>query len=198
MTDHSIPFTIDSMRVPDIPDCIAIEQAAYFPANPQRDYAYEIEHNRIAHYFVLRFHPQAHLNATATDLSATIIGVGGFWLMADELHIITIATHPKWQRLGLGEWLLLALLEEGQTMGSQHATLEVRPSNTTAIALYQKHNFQEVGRRSTYYGDNGEDALILTTPSFHVLDYQAMLTQRKTKLLKRLAQIKMDKNRRTN
>ncbi len=122
-----------------------------------------------------------------------MVGVGGFWLIAAELHIISVAVHPDWQGLGLGEVLLLTLLEAGLSMKAKTATLEVRPSNQSALTLYQKYNFQEEGRRAHYYGNNGEDALILTTPALNLPGYQAMLTRRKTKIFARLSKINVDK-----
>ena len=113
--------------------------------------------------------------------------------MADEAHISTIAVHPDWRGLGLGEWLLLALLEAGQVLGAETATLEVRPSNEPALALYQKYQFEEVGRRPRYYSDNDEDALIFTTPPLALPDYQAMLAQRKIALFERLLKIEGNK-----
>src|SRR6185503_1797491 len=121
---------------------------------------------------------------------STVIGLTGFWLMGDEAHISTIAIHPDWRGLGLGEWLLLTLIEVAQALDAQTATLEVRPSNHSALALYQKYKFEQVGRRPRYYSDNNEDALILTTPPLTLPDYQAMLSQRKVALFQRLAKIK--------
>jgi ribosomal-protein-alanine N-acetyltransferase len=183
------------MTLTDIPAVTAVEQAAY-PTWPQKAYDQELIHNRLAHYFVLRtslLNPYDRSSKPVANAPPTTLGVGGFWLIADEAHIITIAVHPHWQGLGLGEWMLLALIEKGQSLEAKIATLEVRPSNHVAISLYQKYKFQEVGRRRGYYSDNGEDALILTSPSLLLLDYQAMLAQRKTQLLRRLAQIKIDK-----
>ena len=185
MSQPHILFKIDSMTLADIPFVTAIEQAAYPRTPPKRDYFYELERNPLAHYFVLRLQ-----NATLPD---TIIGAGGCWLMTTELHILTIAIHPKWQGLGLGEWLLLNLLENGLALGAHLATLEVRPSNTTALALYKKYRFQQAGQRPGYYSDTQEDALILTTPVIHSQKYQAMLAQRKNQLLERLAKIQVDK-----
>lgn len=187
VNEHVLPFRIEPMRPADIPQVIAIEQASYTMRWPQKAYDYELQQNELAHYFVLR--------PAAPDLSEKPdpIGLGGFWLMADEAHINTLAIHPAWRRLGLGEWFLLTLLEQAQALGAKVATLEVRPSNRAALSLYQKYNFQEVGRRPGYYSDNGEDALILTSSPLSSLDYQAMLRQRKAALLQRLAEIEVDK-----
>ena len=178
------------MRLPDIPQVINIDRLSYSMTWPQRAYDYELQQNKLAHYFVLR---TVSSRSDGPESSSTIIGLGGFWMMADEAHLTTIAIHPHWRRLGLGEWMLITLLEKGQALGARVATLEVRPSNHRALSLYQKYNFQAVGRRLHYYNDNGEDALIFTTPPLVLPDYQAMLRQRKAVLVQRLAKIKVDK-----
>ena len=62
----------------------------------------------------------------------------------------------------VGAALLGALERFGEENGSISLTLEVRPSNAAAIALYLKYGYEQVGRRPRYYSDNGEDALIMT------------------------------------
>jgi ribosomal-protein-alanine N-acetyltransferase len=199
------------MTLADIPAVVAIEHASYSMTWPAKAYDYELQDNDLAHYFVLRTslsHPpqkkSKHFNnllevqeetsggqrSAVSGRFATVIGLAGFWLMGDEAHISTIAIHPDWRGLGLGEWLLLTLIEVAQALDAQTATLEVRPSNHSALTLYQKYKFEQVGRRPRYYSDNDEDALILTTPPLTLPDYQAMLRQRKVALFQRLAKIK--------
>lgn len=188
------------MTPPDIPAGIAIERAAYGAAWSPKDYSYELQKNQLAYYFVLRvFRAQdpATENRLLPEPVSILIGLCGFWLIADEAHLSTIAIHPAWQRLGLGEWLLLALLENSQHLGAEKATLEVRPSNQRAWLLYQKYRFKEVGRRPHYY-NNGEDALILTSSLLTLPDYQAFLYQRRATLIQRLATIEIDKIGQTN
>lgn len=196
MSQPALPFAIEPMTLDDIPAVVAIERASYSMAWPTRAFDYELNHNPLAHYYVLRttlahppFETLGGRRSAVRGQSSQLVGLTGFWLMADEAHISTIAVHPDWHGLGLGEWLLLALLEAGQALGAEVATLEVRPSNQPALALYQKYQFEEVGRRSRYYSDNDEDALILTTPSLASPDYQAMLAQRKIALFGRLLKI---------
>ena len=83
--------------------------------------------------------------------------------MVDEAHITTFAVDPRWRRRGVGERLLLALLDLSLARGAREATLEVRLSNMPARQLYEKYGFRPVGIRPRYYSDNGEDALIMTT-----------------------------------
>lgn len=181
----------------DISEVVAIERASYTMLWPERAYEYELRQNELAHYFVLRTslpHPSlTKVDRPAAKPSSAIIGIGGFWLMADEIHISTIAIHPDWRRRGLGEWMLLTLIERGQALGGTTATLEVRPSNRVARHLYKKYDFRQAGRRRGYYTDNGEDALILTTPPLTLPDYRAMLGQRKAALFQKLAKIRVDK-----
>ena len=177
------------MQLADIPEVIAVEQAAYTMQWPQKAYEYELTGNSLAHYFVMR--TTLHIDPAESDL----VGMAGFWLLADEAHINTIAVYPTWRRRGLGEWLLINIIEEAQNLGAVVATLEVRPSNQAALALYQKYDFAEVGRRPRYYSDNNEDALILTSPPLATLDYQALLTQRKNTCRQRLGQMDIDKTK---
>lgn len=185
------------MGLADINEVIAIEQASYTMAWPRRAYDYELQQNGLAHYFVLRLSPP-QVDHVTTEPLLSIIGLGGLWLIADAAHITTLAIAPDWRRLGLGEWLLIRLIEEGQNLGANVTTLEVRPSNHAARSLYRKYRFREVGRRPHYYSDNGEDALILTTPELILPDYQAMIDQRKAALFERLAKTEVDKIRQIN
>jgi ribosomal-protein-alanine N-acetyltransferase len=98
-----------------------------------------------------------------------VIGLGCYWAILDEAHITVLAIDPRYQRRGLGSWLLGNLLADacgglGQNQASDRpltrATLEVRPSNARALALYESFGFETLGRRRRYYTD-GEDALIL-------------------------------------
>ena len=92
-----------------------------------------------------------------------ILAWGGFWLLVDEAHIATVAAHPEYRGCGLGQWLMVALMDKAQERGARVATLEVRASNLTAQKLYAKLGFDVVGTRRKYYRD-GEDGLIMTTP----------------------------------
>jgi [ribosomal protein S18]-alanine N-acetyltransferase len=74
-------------------------------------------------------------------------------------HVMNIAVDPDRRRRGIATALLQALLEKvGQ---DAPVTLEVRHSNTGAIALYERFGFRSAGVRRRYYADNGEDAVIM-------------------------------------
>jgi len=96
----------------------------------------------------------------AEDASG-VQGYIGSWLVADELHIITIAVRPESRREGIGAKLVVECLLHGKELGAKCATLEVRVSNEPAIRLYEKLGFRDFGRRKGYYSDNKEDAEIM-------------------------------------
>ena len=75
-------------------------------------------------------------------------------------HVMNIAVDPDRRRHGIATALLTALLREVSQRDSQ-VTLEVRRSNTGAIALYERFGFRSAGLRRRYYQDNGEDAVIM-------------------------------------
>jgi ribosomal-protein-alanine N-acetyltransferase len=138
------------MTVHDLPAVHAIERASFAAPWPPDAYRNELSTNRLASYVVAR----------ADDL---VVGFAGIWVMVDEAHVTTFAVDPRWRRRGVGERLLLALLDLSVTRRAREATLEVRLSNMPARRLYEKYGFRPVGIRPRYYSDNGEDALIMTT-----------------------------------
>ncbi len=78
-----------------------------------------------------------------------------------EADVMNIAVAPDYRRQGIGEGLMAALMDALRARGMESLTLEVRASNSPAIALYDRLGFAEVGRRPNYYTDPREDALIM-------------------------------------
>jgi ribosomal-protein-alanine N-acetyltransferase len=145
-----VAVVIERMTVDDLDAVHVIEREAFSTPWPSHAYRQELETNRMAHYIVARWGDE-------------IVGFAGMWLLVDEAHVTTFATRRTWRRRGIGERLLLALLDLARVRGAREATLEVRPSNTAARRLYEKYGFRNVGVRPRYYSDNHEDALIMTT-----------------------------------
>ena len=90
-----------------------------------------------------------------------VIGYVGVWLLGEEGHITNVAVAPEMRRRGVGASLLAELMRIALGRSVHSMTLEVRPSNEAALALYKKFGFRSVGRRPHYYTDNAEDAEIL-------------------------------------
>jgi len=90
------------------------------------------------------------------------MGYVGVLYVLDEGEISNIAVHPLYTGKGVGYALMRAAQEYCRRAGVKTLHLEVRPSNTRAIALYRKCGFIQSGIRRGYYGDNGEDALLFS------------------------------------
>ena len=91
----------------------------------------------------------------------SVAGYIGSQTVMDETDMMNVAVHPDFRRKGIAEALVNSLVEQLRKMGSHCLTLEVRVSNAPAIALYEKLDFTEIGRRKNYYRNPREDALIL-------------------------------------
>jgi ribosomal-protein-alanine N-acetyltransferase len=89
-----------------------------------------------------------------------LIAYVAFSVIAGELEIMNIATHPFHRRKGLGARLLSEVLLRCRAEGVAEGFLEVRRSNAGAIDLYRKFGFMQIGTRKNYYPDNQEDALL--------------------------------------
>ncbi|WP_341735461.1 ribosomal protein S18-alanine N-acetyltransferase [Microcoleus sp. CAWBG640] len=120
----------------------------------------------------------------------TLIGIGCLWAILEEAHIIMLAIHPQFQRQGLGQALLLALLKSACDRQLERATLEVRESNLAAVSLYKKFGFKEAGRRKRYYEDTGEDALVMWRSGLEKPEFQQYLAVEKVQMCDRLNQKK--------
>lgn len=90
-----------------------------------------------------------------------LAGYIGSQSVEGEADMMNVAVHPDFRRQGVGQALIVALVENLKNKGVHCLTLEVRASNEQAIALYEKLNFAAIGRRPNYYRHPKEDALIL-------------------------------------
>lgn len=212
-----VRYVIDRMTMADVPRVIEIERLAYPSTWPPSAYRKELQDNRWAHYIVLRdkqLLDNGHATPVVSSeqerprksrvfpLSLlpsrpalpnqvpelnSILGFAGLWLMVDEAHITTIAMHPDFRRQGLGELLLVSLIDIAYEIGAKWVTLEVRVSNYPAQGLYRKYGFREAGVRHRYYSDNQEDALIMWTDEIHSTNYREKFTELKSALFQKLA-----------
>jgi [ribosomal protein S18]-alanine N-acetyltransferase len=137
---------IEPMQTKDVEEVHAIESRSFLTPWSQGTFYSELLENQFAYYLV------------AKD-GDTLVGYGGMWIILDEGHITNVAVLPEYRGRGLGQRLLRALIDRALVEGALRMTLEVRPSNKRALALYKKNGFVIRGVRKGYY--QGEDAYIM-------------------------------------
>jgi len=97
------------------------------------------------------------------EIDDIVVGYAIMSTGAGEAHVLNLCVGEAWRNRGLGGQLLAHLMEFARSLGVVEAFLEVRPSNTAAIRLYQSQGFSQIGVRRGYYQAVGgrEDAVVL-------------------------------------
>jgi ribosomal-protein-alanine N-acetyltransferase len=90
-----------------------------------------------------------------------VIGFIVFWLVHDEVHVLNVAVAASARRRGVARLLMDEAAARGRASGARLATLEVRRSNEAALTLYRRLGYRQVGVRTNYYVDEGEDAIVM-------------------------------------
>jgi ribosomal-protein-alanine N-acetyltransferase len=197
-----LPYITRLMVKEDLGQVNEIDHEAFPTQWPPANYKQELQ-NKIAHYIVLcdstRFlppstRPPKHKISFLSRLmpwrgktpgvlpetpapQLYIPGFAGIWMLAGEGHITNIAVRSEYRGRRLGELLLLATIDLGQSLDATFMTLEVRASNIVAQSLYSKYGFMEMGIRKGYYLDNHENAIIMSTETLKSDTYQARLKE---------------------
>jgi len=147
---NNVSTVIRKMTIEDVPIVAEIDRISFSLPWPERSFRFEVTENPVARCWV----------AESDDKRIAAMLV--LWLIVDEAHVATLATHPDFRRQGIGARILTAALKDAAETGATHALLEVREKNEAALGMYRKFGFDVVGRRPKYYKDNGEDAIMMT------------------------------------
>jgi ribosomal-protein-alanine N-acetyltransferase len=143
-------FTIHTLGLQDLPQVVAIERRAF--SAPWS-----------AAMFVLELSKGSSISTGAfLAQRRRPRGLVGYLIAsryAEVWHLMNVAVDPPLRRHGIARALLEDLI--GRIDAGDPITLEVRPSNAPAIALYEAFGFKAAGLRPRYYRDTGEDALIM-------------------------------------
>ncbi len=190
----------------DIPQVDDIDHEAFPALWPPPNYRRELE-NRLAHYIVVcddtlkvpegkvipakgspgpvSWLRRLFSREVPPTTKEYIFGFAGFWIIAGEVHITNIAVRESHRRQGIGELLLISLINLATRLDASFITLEVRASNTAAQGLYDKYEFAKVGVRRGYYTDNREDGVLMSLEDITSAPVQANLKRLKQAHLKR-------------
>ena len=127
----SYPVNIRAMTLDDLEQVCLIDQLSFSLPWPRKSFHYEVVDNRFSTCWVVETGPGA-------EEAMRIVGMAVVWLIVNEAHIATIAVHPEFRGLGIGKYLLAAILEDCRQQGMATATLEVRLGNLVAQANFQR------------------------------------------------------------
>jgi ribosomal-protein-alanine N-acetyltransferase len=133
-------------------DAVVQMEKDLFPSGcwPKKEFLYEMQENPFAWLLVL-------------EEEGEIQGYGDLWIMYEQAQIANIAVARSWQGQGKGSELLQAMIALAAEKGCETMSLEVRLSNSRALALYEKYGFIQANIRKNYYED-GEDANLMIKP----------------------------------
>jgi [ribosomal protein S18]-alanine N-acetyltransferase len=152
------------LRLDDLEEVMVIEPTAFGPHHWSRQSFIQELNKPEALYFVVR-HAQ----------TKELLGYSGFWMIAQEAHVTTLAIHSQYRRQHIGEQLLINNIVAARQCGALWLTLEVRASNEAAQKLYSKYGFKTVSVRPHYYQDNFENALILWSENITTAEFNTLL-----------------------
>jgi [ribosomal protein S18]-alanine N-acetyltransferase len=142
------------MTVDDIPAVVDLDHKSFSLPWPERSFRFELTDNPAARCWV-------------AELDGNVVAMIVVWLIVDEAHVATLATHPEYRRQGIGRRLLAYALRQMMQDGARSSFLEVRASNLPAQEMYQKFGYEATGRRRHYYRDNDEDAILMSLSSLN-------------------------------
>ena len=134
-------------QMDDISELVALDKQAFVSSWDEEMFLYEYYHNPFAKLYVLLDHDK-------------IVGYIDFWLLGDQCQLSRIAVLQGRQGQGLGKQLMELCIKESKSLGYRNINLEVRVSNTKAIAFYKRFGFLIVAIRKQYY-ENNEDAYLM-------------------------------------
>jgi ribosomal-protein-alanine N-acetyltransferase len=150
---ETIAITIEPMKKDDLDQVLAIEQVSFTMPWSRNLFLAELRSRMIASLLV------------AVPEGATEREVAGYivcWIVEDEMHILNLATAPRYRRQGIARQLVLRALNQAYGKGARRAFLEVRVSNTAAQKLYSDLGFTGSFVRRGYYDMPIEDAVVMT------------------------------------
>ena len=104
--------------------------------------------------------PQSHFIVAENE--DDVLGYIGVQEIVGEAYITNIAVFPEYRRQGVAQELLQKAIDGAKSRDCVFITLEVRKSNSNAIALYEKLDFKNVGERKNFYTNPTENAIIMT------------------------------------
>jgi ribosomal-protein-alanine N-acetyltransferase len=161
LTERAIPLSgqdvsISRMTEHDLLEVVEIEESSGLSRWGWAAYYSELQGSNRHLMLVARVANREHKRGFPNLAGYIVARIG-----AEELHINNVAVRENYRRRGIGHALLNCILAEAKSSGVARAFLELRAGNSAALALYEECGFRVTSRRSKYYSEPVEDALVM-------------------------------------
>jgi len=142
---------IERATARDLDRIVQIEQESFSVPWTRKMFEAELTQNPFGHLHVAR----------PAELPYNLVGYVCFWVVFEELRLMTLAVAPSRRRQGIGRTLLHHAMAMGRKQGTTKALLEVRASNAVAVRMYEESGFHRTAVRTRYYANPIEDAVLM-------------------------------------
>jgi ribosomal-protein-alanine N-acetyltransferase len=143
------PYVIEPMKVSDLDAVMEIERLSFKSPWSRQVFLEEMSRDF------------AHVDVVRDAATGEVVAFGNYWLVADEVHVLNVATHPQSRHAGHASRMMAHIVDFARREICRYVTLEVRRSNAVAIRLYKRFAFRAVGLRPNYYAEDQEDAIVM-------------------------------------
>jgi ribosomal-protein-alanine N-acetyltransferase len=143
------PYVIEPMKASDLDAVMEIERLSFKSPWSRQVFLEEMSRDF------------AHVDVVRDVATGDVVAFGNYWLVADEVHVLNVATHPQARHAGHASRMMAHIVDFARREICRYVTLEVRRSNAVAIRLYRRFAFRAVGMRPNYYAEDQEDAIVM-------------------------------------
>ena len=153
-TQRTHRILIERATAQDLERLLRIEQESFSGPWTRRMFEVELEGNPFSYLFAAR-------SIYDGEAPGDIVGYVCFWVVFNEVRVMTLAVEPSVRRQGIASELVQFMLTFGRAQGAVRAILEVRASNLAARGLYEQMGFRQTAVRTKYYANPIEDAILM-------------------------------------
>lgn len=142
-------FVIEPMRPIDLDAVMEIERVSFRSPWSRQVFSEELSRD------------WAHVDIVRDVATGEVVAFANYWLVADEIHVLNLATLPQARRSGHASRMMAHMIDFARRELCRYVTLEVRRSNAAAMRLYRRFAFRAIGVRPNYYAEDQEDAIVM-------------------------------------
>ncbi|HVR62330.1 MAG TPA: ribosomal protein S18-alanine N-acetyltransferase [Polyangia bacterium] len=143
------PYLIEPMKAVDLDAVMEIERVSFRSPWSRQVFLEELTRD------------WAHVDLVRDAATGGVVAFANYWLVADEVHVLNLATHPQARRAGHASRMMAHMIDFARRELCRYVTLEVRRSNAAALRLYRRFAFRAIGVRPNYYAEDQEDAIVM-------------------------------------